>query len=325
MTTTETLTAEQGAALLGRPQPIPRAPKPSHRPIRTSRDIEAEVEERFRKDTAGHELRILHDDGLYRHLLLRNLRGSEYWYELITWPGSLAIRGDVGDGYTFTRLTDMFEFFRSERGGINPHYWAEKLGGGRRSVKEYSEDLFRQRVVEQFVSDARWEGVPPGTGKALRTWVLDEDLSDERQARNVLEDFAHEGYEFSDTWEWDFHDYDPAFLWCCHAIVAGIAQYDRAPKTPTRLRTAWESARQGRTSLRTRAAELESEVRRLNTLRGDAEQLIERERGYGEECVDIADLEAALMLSPQRQAEDPHDSPLHHDYALGHDRPGGAV
>lgn len=190
-----------------------------------------EIAARFARDTASHEMTVLHEDGLYRHLRFMNPRSSEYWFDLVTWPGTLAIRGDVGDDYVFSRVEDMFTFFRGDE--INPHYWAEKLGGGRRSVKEYSETALRERVVEQFVSDARWDGVPAGTGKSLRTWVLNEDLSDERHARNVLEDFAHLGYEFSDVWEWDFHDYESQFLWCCYALVWGIAQYDAAKKLPT--------------------------------------------------------------------------------------------
>lgn len=185
---------------------------------------------RFAADTRNFELTVLHDDGLYRHLrfVRPRPRGSEYWFDLITWPGRLAMCGDVGDGYVFSRLSDMFEFFRADRRwGINPHYWAEKLGGGRQPVQAYSEELLRQRVVEQFVEDAKWGGVPPGTGKHLRTWVLDEDLGDERTARNVLEDFAFQGYEFKDVWEWDFHDYDSSFLWACHAIVWGIGRYDK--------------------------------------------------------------------------------------------------
>jgi len=186
---------------------------------------------RFARDSAAHEMVILHDDGLYRHLRFRSPKTSEYWFDLITWPGRLAMCGDLGDDYVFSRMPDMFEFFRADRRwGINPHYWAEKLGGGRRSVKEYSEELLRQRVVEQFVNDARWGGVPAGTGKHLRTWVLDEDLSDEHTARNVLEDFAFQGYEFKDVWEWDFHDCESSFIWACYAIQWGIARYDRVRK-----------------------------------------------------------------------------------------------
>ncbi|QTD97033.1 hypothetical protein [Streptomyces cyanogenus] len=192
-----------------------------------------EIAARFTRDTAGHQMTVLHDDGLYRHLrFTNNPRGyGEYWFDLITWPGRLAMCGDLGDDYVFSRMPDMFEFFRADRRwGINPHYWAEKLGGGRRSVKEYSEELLRQRVVEQFVNDAKWGGVPAGTGKHLRTWVLNEDLSDEHTARNVLEDFAFQGYEFKDVWEWDFHDYESSFIWACYAIQWGIARYDRVRK-----------------------------------------------------------------------------------------------
>ncbi|MEW1630765.1 hypothetical protein AB0387_25825 [Streptomyces sp. NPDC089173] len=189
---------------------------------------EAAVAALFARDIAGHELTVLHNDGVYRHVRFMNPRNSEFWFDLITWPGCLTIRGDYGDAHTFSRERDMFPFFRSgRRWGINPHYWSEKLDGGRQSVQEYSEALLRQIVVERFVEDARWGGVPAGAGKALRTWVLDEDLSDERQARNVLEDFAHKGYEFKDVWEWSFLDYNSRFLWACHGILAGIARYDR--------------------------------------------------------------------------------------------------
>ena len=47
---------------------------------------------------------------------------------------------------------------------------------------------------------------------------------------------------------------------------------------------------------RDRIAELEKQVRLLNTQRGDVAQLIEREGGHGEECVDVDDLVAALCL-----------------------------
>ncbi|MFF9200013.1 hypothetical protein ACF09L_32880 [Streptomyces sp. NPDC014779] len=69
---------------------------------------------------------------------------------------------------------------------------------------------------------------------------------------------------------------------------------------------------------RDRIAELEAKVRRLNTLHGDAAQLIDQERACGAECVDIADLEAALMLggpsegelAEQRHLVDPLDHAL---------------
>lgn len=190
---------------------------------------EQEIAERFASDTAGHRLTVLHDDGLYRHIRFSsNPRGyGEYWFDLITWPGCLTVRGDYGEAYTFTRLPDMFEFFRSKRGRINPYYWSEKLDGHRQSAKTYSEDAFRQIVRELFVSAAQCEGVPPGTGKAVRAEILDQDLFDEGEARKLLESFEYEGFGFGETWEFTFTDYERDFLWACHAIVWGIARYDR--------------------------------------------------------------------------------------------------
>jgi hypothetical protein len=189
-----------------------------------------EIAARFARDTASHQMTVLHDDGLYRHLRFSsNPRGyGEYWFDLITWPGRLAMVGDVGDDYVFTRLPDMFEFFRADRRwGINPHYWAEKLGAGRRSVQEYSEDAFRQIVRELFVSAVECGEAPRGLGKAIRADILDQDLWDEGEARKLLESFEYKGFTFGETWEYSFRDYESSFLWACYAIQWGIARYDR--------------------------------------------------------------------------------------------------
>jgi hypothetical protein len=49
--------------------------------------------------------------------------------------------------------------------------------------------------------------------------------------------------------------------------------------------------------------ERDEQVRLLNTQRGDVAQLVEREQGYGEECVDIDDLVAALGLGADEFTE----------------------
>ena len=227
------LTAAEAAELLGKPEqiakvrPVPAAPR-----IVTVDEREQQIADRFRGDVARHAMRVLHEDGLYRHVRFsNNPRGyGEYWFDLITWPGSLTIRGDYGDAYTFSRERDMFPFFRSRRGGINAHYWAQKLDRGTHSVKTYSEDLFRQLVVEHFVDSVRWSDAPHGLGKAIRAEILNQDLTDEREARDLLESFEYEGFEFHDVWEWSFGDWDRSFLWACHAIVWGIGRYDKVSR-----------------------------------------------------------------------------------------------
>ena len=186
-----------------------------------------EIAERFAKETAGHEMTVLHDDGLYRHLRFRDPESPFYWFDLVTWPGNLAVNGDCGS-FIFARTTDMFEFFR--RGEINPGYWAEKIRCGS-SLKSYSEDKFRQLVIEHFIDAARYGGIPKGLGKAVREDLLRvHETYDESGARQVLDGFAFCDFRFHDTWEWDLHDWDWTFLWCCHAIRWGIRQYDAASK-----------------------------------------------------------------------------------------------
>ncbi|MBM0203232.1 hypothetical protein JNW90_09010 [Micromonospora sp. STR1s_5] len=112
-------------------------------------DHERELANRFKRDTANHAMTVLHDDGLYRHLRLADPKSSFYWFEIITWPGSLTVRGDCG-GFMFSRISDMFEFFRSNGNThrINPGYWAEKMPDGGRSVHVYSEDKLRAKVTD---------------------------------------------------------------------------------------------------------------------------------------------------------------------------------
>lgn len=192
-----------------------------------------EIAARFARDAARHEMTVLHDDGLYRHLrfVQPSPASSMYWFDLITWPGCLTIRGDIGEAYTFSRLPDMFEFFRGQVGRINEHYWSEKLDSGRESVKVYSEPAFRQVVIDLFVDTVRYSDAPRGLGKAVREDILNSEfLAVEGEARDVLESFEFKGFRFKDTWELSFHDYDWPFLWACHATVWGIRRYDKASR-----------------------------------------------------------------------------------------------
>lgn len=187
----------------------------------------ADIAARFGANVARHNLTILKDDGLYRHLRFARPDSSVYWFDLITWPGTLAIRGDMDGGYMFSRLSDMFEFFRGDR--INDDYWAEKLEGGRRSVEVYSEELFRQLVNEHFVEAVRDGLAPAGLGKAVRLHLIDnESICNEADAHHALASFQFKNFRFVDSWEWSFREYDQWFIYACHAIQWGIAQYDAA-------------------------------------------------------------------------------------------------
>ena len=207
-----------------------------------------EMAERFARDTAGHELILLRDDGPYRHLRFgqalshrikdrRPNLGSFYWFDLVTWPGSLAINGDCGS-FTFSRVQDMFEFFRDgARWGINPGYWAEKVRAADPSgVKRYSPELFRKLVAE-YIGECG--GDWPGLAEAVEDKIFGEFAEWNTEyvegAHEALNDFRHgadplagePGFSFADSWEWDLTDWNWQYLWCCHAIQWGISQYDK--------------------------------------------------------------------------------------------------
>jgi hypothetical protein len=192
-----------------------------------SDDVIERTAKMFAVNTAGHELTILHDDGLYRHIRMGKPDTGLYRYELITWPGHLAVGGDM-DYYVFSRVLDMFTFFRGRE--INPHYWSEKVkDGGRERTREHSEDAFKARVMEELKHlpapnltteqrEARAE---------LLERMADGDAHHPETARELLADAERAGL-FSDTWEWNFADWDYHFVYCLHAIVAGIKAYDEA-------------------------------------------------------------------------------------------------
>lgn len=191
------------------------------------------IDQRFAIDTAKHEMTIRHEDGLYRHLRFREPASSFYWFDLITWPGVLTISSDMGC-FVFSRLNDMFEFFRGH--AINPDYWAEKLRCESKT-KVYDEDKFRARVLAEAIEN---EERCPGLTAAVTGEVLaDDDITFEAGARRLIEEFRfkYDGgdplglntFAFYETYEWDLTDWTAQFLWCCHAIVWGIAQYDARP------------------------------------------------------------------------------------------------
>ena len=122
------------------------------------------TEASFLKDVADHQMHVLMDNGIYRHIRFKRPGTGCYHFDLITYPGYLVHSGDMGC-YVFSRLDDMFEFFRTDREhrhlkdgqtlAINLGYWSEKLravDGGRQNpgAMEFSPDRFRQHVKDAF-------------------------------------------------------------------------------------------------------------------------------------------------------------------------------
>jgi hypothetical protein len=192
------------------------------------------VAAKFADNTSDHEMTIVRDDGLYRHLRFKAPRTSIYYFDLVTWPGYLAVVGDAGD-WVFARASDMFEFFvpegREGKTEINPRYWSEKLVAPKSDAAEtYSYEAFCQHVQEWFkeIADDLTPAEQADLGDAVNDRLLSPYLDavhSEHEAHVLLRDFDHHGIRIGDSWEWSLRDYTFSFLWCCHAVVWGISKY----------------------------------------------------------------------------------------------------
>lgn len=212
------------------------------------------TQERFERDVVQHQLTVIRDDGVNRHLSFRKPGTSIYWFEIVTWPGVLAIRGDCG-AYMFSRVTDMFDFFRAEPDRehpedlyINPQYWMEKVlavskdGRGAGSCEKFSLDVFKREVIGWFRrhTQSHWYGENRehrwAIWEAIRELLEnDADTHDASNNYRLLRDFSVwiEGeakYDFhdffTDFWEVDCTEYDFGFIWNLYAIAWAIRQYD---------------------------------------------------------------------------------------------------
>ncbi|BDC37722.1 hypothetical protein PTKU15_10190 [Paraburkholderia terrae] len=188
---------------------------------------------------------IVRDNGIDRHIKFRAPAGSAYWFEILTWPGTLCIKGDMGT-YVFSRLTDMFELFRADDRGdpatlyINRSYWCEKLqavdcnGYGDGNAKEFSQENFERHVKERF--ESYFECYEITDEKRAQLWsdieseILDRSHDGQTRAFDALMEFSDDEFPrlFEDCWEWSCKEYTFHFIWNLYAIAWAIRQYDAA-------------------------------------------------------------------------------------------------
>lgn len=159
-----------------------------------------EIAARFARDTASHQMTVLHDDGLYRHLRFTNPQRGEYWFDLIALPHNLIFRGD-GESYVFSIFPtkDLFDLFRksSYKGGINPQYWSEKLTSDRDSVTKYSQDLFNEQVAGDLKgAEGDYPGVTEAWSEKVDGFLAEFNTEYEHGARTALDEF-----EFGDQFK----------------------------------------------------------------------------------------------------------------------------
>jgi hypothetical protein len=203
---------------------------------------EQPTRESFEKDVARHEMTVLNDNGVYRHIEFRKPDTNHHWFGLTTWEDYLVINGDMGC-FVFSRWGqgDMFNFFGGN-GEINPSYWHEKLQADSRH-KEFSSKEFSAKEVASWLryevdswlaelnDNDEERTLPEGLWAQLESEIIayaeDGDFGLEERVHDAIENFEFEGFTF-DTSDYripDFYGYTYYYLWCLHAITWGIAQY----------------------------------------------------------------------------------------------------
>jgi len=194
---------------------------------------------RFCEDTKSHVMKICHNEGLYRHLHFADPESLRCYFDLFTTPNALGISGDMGT-YIFSRLEDMFLFFDTPNGRLNPDYWSEKVTAQdvHCPVRVFSKAKFEEVVLQDF-NDRKYMFDPPQQVLLLAeiesNIFNDPDAYHDIGAREALRnfEFSYESnnggprlvFDYEDYWEWDFKDFSPHFMWCLEAIVFGIRRY----------------------------------------------------------------------------------------------------
>ncbi|MFB6776564.1 hypothetical protein ACFCX0_03835 [Streptomyces sp. NPDC056352] len=194
---------------------------------------EAEVAERFKRDTANHVMTVLHEDGVYRHLRFANPENGFGAFELITWPYNLVAKTGWTFHFDIDATPDMLDLFRNTAfsGEINPSYWQEKVRAGRDEIEDFCPNLFEQQVKQHVVDAIRSGDAPRGIGAEVTRDIFEwGDITHEAGARAELNAFRYQGWTFGETWEWDFRDYTPGFLHTCRAIRRAVDLHDAARK-----------------------------------------------------------------------------------------------
>lgn len=211
-----------------------------------------------------HKVTIEQDDGIFRSILFKRPGTGFYHFRIVTWPGHLAISGDIGN-YVFAREHDMFGWFADDKDwaampmSINPKYWGEKVqatykgsvGECSNGIVDHGTDVktIRADLVQWFRELDGW-GSRITDGKSYRkdAWhdlrhYLLERIHDDlpiREAITMIERFRIPSYLFDDTEDrgfdacydhyeaWSYRTPNQTFLTCCAAIVWGIKKYAQA-------------------------------------------------------------------------------------------------
>lgn len=209
------------------------------------------TQDKFNKDIVDHNINIIKDDGVHRHLYCSSGSLTQH-FNVVTFPSYLVYTGDMGT-FVFQRIEDMFELFR---GATDMGYVASKVEAGK--TKDFSDALAKEEV-EAYLNDhlneeeleldwERWseatranhdepmsldEYVEIITQEATEE-VLEGDLSEHywyHTLNNFISDTDPDIELFSDWPEGGIGEHISYRLdWAVAAIKWTINEYDKEPK-----------------------------------------------------------------------------------------------
>ena len=182
--------------------------------------------EQFLKDVASHELTVNLDQGLFRDLTIMKPNSVDMHYHITTRPDYLMFTGDMGS-FVFTRLNDMFNFFRSkDEYRINTGYWTEKIEAG--EYEKYSPDAARAALNQAFENWKEDTDFSVNNIAAEKEYLDEIDTDDYYEFIEAVRNWTPNrgGVDLDDFWENNLNEYTFHYIWCCYAIVHAIKLYD---------------------------------------------------------------------------------------------------
>lgn len=187
------------------------------------------TKERFIDDTKEHRIMIIRDEGSSRHIRINKVGTWNQGYDIITWPNHLCYTGDMGT-YVFSRVEDMFCFFRQKELSIKPMYWAEKCLSESRfgeGIQEWSVESFRKRVLEHMMYVLNVETIEEIPEEYMEEAYSLLQAEDEYECVAAYRDFDSKLFDLTDVFDgFSGKEYTYNFIWCLYAIVFAISRYD---------------------------------------------------------------------------------------------------
>lgn len=175
------------------------------------------------KAFAEHELKVLYSDGLYRHWRCQKQGTSNYYFDVITVPGWIFIKGDIGF-LSVARVDDMIPWCRGSIESID--YFAEKVPKEIRT-EEYDHELAAEWIRDEIADAPNCYDESSEIEKRIAELqeLSDPERFNEHEFKQELYDSRLiDGCDFP-----SFDNYTSSFLWCREALKCFLRLLDAVP------------------------------------------------------------------------------------------------